>query len=86
MRHGISSFEQRREDAAGPHATASQQEREACRCVPLMAMWLHDRQKEKREDIKEVLRDRGYEAVWDMSSLEQERQYLKARACWCWTG
>ena len=52
-------------------------EREECHGVPLMGMWLHDRQKEKREDIKEVLRARGYESVWDMSSLEQERQYFE---------
>lgn len=43
----------------------------------LMRVWLHDRQKEKREDIKEVLRARGYGRVWDMSSLEQERQYFE---------
>ena len=39
--------------------------------------WVHDRQKERREDIKEVLKARGYEAVWDMSSSEQERQYFE---------
>ncbi len=35
------------------------------------------RQKEKREDIKEVLRARGYDRVWDMSSAEQDKQYFE---------
>lgn len=42
-----------------------------------MRLWLHDRQKEKREDIKEVLRARGYDRVWDMSSSEQKKQYFE---------
>ena len=35
------------------------------------------RQKEKREDIKEVLEARGYERVWDMSACEQDGQYFE---------
>ena len=42
-----------------------------------MTVWLYDRQKEKREDIMEVLRARGYGSVWDMSSSEQKGQYFE---------
>jgi len=43
----------------------------------MTASCLHDRQKEKREDIKDVLQGRGYDRVWDMSSSEKDRRYFE---------